>query len=244
MSEITTQVSSSVNALMQELDIITHNMANSSTVGYKRRCNAFSKSLEAQQGGANPQTPAGIDLRTMFDFSQGNTIETGRPLDFAVCGKGFFVIETPEGPLYTRNGMFQTNQNGQIVDSQGRSVAGESGPITIPNGIGLSQVNVANDGTVSAGGTVIGKFKIVDFGDNEKNLLPAGLNCFRMPDENIKPVDAEHTVVKQGYQESSNVRMVDELVGMITVSRLYEANMKFISAQKEASGSLMSVAMG
>ena len=244
MSEITTQVSSSVNALMQELDIITHNMANSSTVGYKRRCNAFSKSLEAQQGGVDPQTPAGIDLRTMFDFSQGNVIETGRPLDFAVCGKGFFVIETPQGPLYTRNGMFQTNQNGQVVDSEGRSVAGQSGPITIPNDVGLSQVNVANDGSVSAGGAVIGKFRIVDFGDNEKNLLPAGLNCFRMTDENIRPVDAEHTVVKQGYQESSNVRMVDELVGMITVSRLYEANMKFISAQKEASGSLMSVAMG
>ena len=226
MSEITTQVSSSVNALMQELDIITHNLANSSTVGYKRRCNAFSKSLEAQQGGVDPQTPAGIDLRTMFDFSQGN------------------VIETPQGPLYTRNGMFQTNQNGQVVDSQGRGVAGESGPITIPNDIGLSQVNVANDGSVSAGGAVIGKFRIVDFGDNEKNLLPAGLNCFRMTDENIRPVDAEYTVVKQGYQESSNVRMVDELVGMITVSRLYEANMKFISAQKEASGSLMSVAMG
>ncbi len=244
MSEITTQVSSSVNALMQELDIITHNLANSSTVGYKRRCNAFSKSLEAQQGGVDPQTPAGIDLRTMFDFSQGNVIETGRPLDFAVCGKGFFVIETPQGPLYTRNGMFQTNQNGQVVDSEGRSVAGQSGPITIPNDIGLSQVNVANDGSVNAGGAVIGKFKIVDFGDNEKNLLPAGLNCFRMPDENIRPVDAGHTVVKQGYQESSNVRMVDELVGMITVSRLYEANMKFISARKEASGSLMSVAMG
>ena len=244
MSEITTQVSSSVNALMQELDIITHNLANSSTVGYKRRCNAFSKSLEAQQGGVDPQTPAGIDLRTMFDFSQGNVIETGRPLDFAVCGKGFFVIETPQGPLYTRNGMFQTNQNGQVVDSQGRGVAGQSGPITIPNDIGLSQVNVANDGSVSAGGAVIGKFRIVDFGDNEKNLLPAGLNCFRMTDENIRPVDAEHTVVKQGYQESSNVRMVDELVGMITVSRLYEANMKFVSAQKEASSSLMSVAMG
>lgn len=244
MSEITTQVSSSVNALMQELDIITHNLANSSTVGYKRRCNAFSKSLEAQQSGIAPQAPAGIDLQTMFDFSQGNVIETGRPLDFAVCGKGFFVIETPQGPLYTRNGMFQTNQNGQVVDSQGRNVAGESGPITIPNDVGLSQVNVANDGSVSASGVVIGKFRVVDFGDNEKNLLPAGLNCFRMPDENIRPVDAEHTIVKQGYQESSNVRMVDELVGMITVSRLYEANMKFVSAQKEASGSLMSVAMG
>ncbi len=243
MSEITTQVSSSVNALMQELDVITHNLANVSTAGYKRRCNLFSQSLAAQDG-TEAETPGSIDLQTMFDFSQGNVIETGRPLDFAICGKGFFVIETPQGPLYTRNGVFQTNQNGQLVDSEGRGVAGQSGPITIPSGVGLSQVSVTNDGSIIGGGAVIGKLRIVNFGDNEKKLLPAGLNCFQMPDENIKPSDAEQVVVKQGYQESSNVKMVDELVDMIMVSRLYEANMKFLSAQKEASGSLMNVAMG
>jgi flagellar basal body rod protein FlgG len=65
-----------------------------------------------------------------------------------------------------------------------------------------------------------------------------------MPDENIQPVDAENIVVKQGYQEASNVQIIDELVDMILVTRLYEANMKSLSASKEASSSLMSVAMG
>jgi flagellar basal-body rod protein FlgG len=159
-------------------------------------------------------------------------------------GKGFFVIETPEGPLYTRNGMFRTNSNGQIVDSEGRTVAGEAGPIMIPAGVGLSQLNVAGDGSISADGTAIGRFSIVDFGVDEDKLVPAGSNCYRMSDENIVPVAAQQIVVKQGYLESSNVKMVDELVDMIVVSRLYEANMDLVSAQQQTSSSIMGVAMG
>jgi len=242
MSDITDQVSTSIDALTQEFDIIAHNLANVSTVGFKRRCNAFSKSLEAQD--AETYSPGTIDLNSIFDFSQGSIVETGRPLDFALHGKGFFVIETPEGPLYTRNGTFQTNQNSQIVDSLGRIVAGQAGPITIPNNVGFSQVSVSSDGTISAGEIAIGKFRLVDFNDNDNKLVPTGDSCYRMPDENIQPVAAEQIVVKQGYQEASNVQIIDELVDMILVSRLYEANMKSISAEQQASSSLMSVALG
>ena len=242
MSDITDQVSTSIDALTQEFDIIAHNLANVSTVGFKRRCNAFSKSLEAQD--AETYSPGTIDLNSIFDFSQGSIVETGRPLDCALHGKGFFVIETPEGPLYTRNGTFQTNQNSQIVDSLGRIVAGQAGPITIPNNVGFSQVSVSSDGTISAGEIAIGKFRLVDFNDNDNKLVPTGDSCYRMPDENIQPVAAEQVIVKQGYQEASNVQIIDELVDMILVSRLYEANMKSISAEQQASSSLMSVALG
>ena len=244
MSEITTQVSSSIDALMQEFDIITHNLANVSTVGYKRRCNAFTKSLEAQGQGSETYSPGSIDLNSAFDFSQGGISHTERSLDFALFGKGFFVIETPEGPLYTRNGMLHRNQNGQIVNSEGNTVAGEGGPITIPANVGLSQLYVSSDGSIDAGGTAIGKFRFVDFKDDENKLVPTGASCFRMPDEDVRPVAAENIVVKQGYQEASNVKLVDELVDMIMVSRLYEANMKFVSAQKEISSSIIGVAMG
>jgi flagellar basal body rod protein FlgG len=244
MSEIVSQVSSSIDGLKQEFNIIAHNLANVSTVGYKRRCNAFSISLEAQKEGIETYSPGEVDLNSAIDFSQGSIVETGRPLDFALYGKGFFVIETPEGPLYTRNGMFLTNQNGQIVDSQGRIVAGQAGPITIPADVGQSQLNVSSDGSISAGGTTIGKFRLVDFKDNENKLVPAGGNCFLMLEEGIEPVTAEQIIVKQGYQEASNVKRVDELVDMIMVTRLYEANMKLLSAQQQASSSLMGVAMG
>ncbi|HUT30656.1 MAG TPA: flagellar hook basal-body protein [Sedimentisphaerales bacterium] len=244
MAESIEQVSASVDALMQEFYVITHNLANVSTVGYKRRCNAFSRALEAQGLPTQTYAPGTVDLNSVFDFSQGSVVETGRPLDFALYGKGFFVVETPQGPLYTRNGMFQTNHNSQIVTSDGRIVAGQAGPITLPAGAPLSQVTVSPDGSISAGGIPVGKFSLVDFKDNQNKLVSVGAGCFQMPDENVLPVPAESLVLKQGYQEASNVKIVDELVSMIMVSRLYEANMKIVTAQKEASSSIMGVAMG
>ncbi len=243
MSDITDQVSSSIDALTKEFEIITHNLANVSTAGFKRRSNAFSQYIETPEAGTETYSPGTIELNSAFDFSQGNIVETDRPLDFALYGKGYFVIETPEGPLYTRNGIFLTNQNGQIVDFQGRIVAGEAGPITIPNDMGTSQVGVSNDGSISIGGTTVGKFQLVDFGDNEDKLVPTGENCYAMPDENIQPVAAENIVIKQGYQEASNVKIIDELVDMIMVSRLYEANMKFFTASMEVANSIISAIM-
>jgi flagellar basal-body rod protein FlgF len=244
MTQALTQISTSIDALTQELEIITHNLANASTTGFKRRCNAFSKALDAQQAGAETYSPGKIDLESAFDFSQGSLVQTGGTLDFALLGRGFFVVETPDGPLYTRDGAFQTNANGQVVDSEGRTVAGEAGPITVPATVGLSELQVSADGQISAGGTSIGKIKIVDFKDDESKLVPVGGNCFVMPDKNVQPASAENIVIKHGYQEASNVKVVDELVDMIMVTRLYEANMRYISAQKETSSSLTSVAMG
>jgi flagellar basal-body rod protein FlgF len=243
MSDITSQVSSSINALTEEFNVITHNLANASTAGYKRRCNSFARLLEKQSGPWQDETTRGIAASAAIDFTQGSLVETGRTLDFALHGKGFFVIETPEGPLYTRNGTFHTDQNGQIVDSDGRTVSGEAGPVTVPAGVGQSELYVSGDGSVSAKGAQIGKLRVVDFGDNEGKLVSVGSNCFQMPEKGIEPQAATAAVVKQGYQESSNVETIDELVDMIMVSRLYEANLKFIAAKKEAQGSILSVAM-
>ena len=243
MSEISTQIRGSVNQLMREFDVITNNLANISTVGYKGRCNTFSKTLKAQEAAMVPGKKNDFDLNAAFDFSQGNMIETGRPLDFAILGKGFFVVETPDGPLYTRNGMFRVNRNRQISDAAGNIIAGQSGPITIPPDAGISQLHIAADGSVTAGNTPIGKFKVMDFAENEKELEPAGASCFKAP-EDIDPVPAKNAVVKQGFEESSNVNMVEELTDMIMVQRLYEANIKFITARKEVSSGLLGLAMG
>jgi flagellar basal-body rod protein FlgF len=239
MPEITDQIGASIDTLTREFELIAHNLANVSTVGYKRRCNAFSEALDMQQD----YSPDADEATSGLDFSQGNVVETGRPLDLALYGKGFFVVETPDGPLYTRSGLLHINQNGQIVDSMGRIVAGQSGPIAIPGNVGISQLSVSSDGTISAAGTDLGAFKLVAFNDEDK-LVPAGENCYRMPDQDVTPDAAENVAVKQGYQETSNVKIIDELVGMILVSRLYEANMKTISALKDTSNSLTSAAMG
>lgn len=243
-TDINSQVSASISALERELNIISHNLANASTVGYKRISSAFAQSLHEQQASLEQSDTEQVQLDLALDFSQGLSLQqTGRALDFALCGKGFFVIETPEGPLYTRNGMFQLNQNRQIVDSQGRIVAGQAGPITVPTDISLSQLTVSADGSLSAAGQTVGAFRLVDFPENEEQIVPAGNSCYKVP-EDLQSAGAQNIVVKQGFLESSNVKIVDELVNMIMVSRLYEANMKLVTANKDAVNSLMGVAMG
>ena len=243
MSNITEQLSSSIDTLTREYEIITHNLANASTAGFKRRCNTFTKVLNAQQANSQTNSAGTTDLNTVFDFSQGGIVQTSRELDFALSGRGFFVIETPNGPLYTRNGSFSTDQNGQLVDSQGRIVAGKAGAITIPGNIPLSQLYAAEDGSISANGVSIGQLKLVDFGDNQSKLVPVGSSCYRMSDAAVDPADASNVIVKQGFQESSNVQIVEELVDLVMVTRLYEANMEFLSTGRQISNSLMNVAM-
>jgi flagellar basal body rod protein FlgG len=243
MADVGTQVSATLDALTKEFDVIAHNLANVSTVGYKRRCNVFSKALEAQSGAGGEEGGQDESSEGVFDFSQGHLMQTDRTLDFALYGKGFFVIETPDGPLYTRHGVFETNQNGQIVDLSGRIVAGTAGPLVVPSDVGLSQISVASDGRISAAGAAIGQFRVVEFGDKKDQLVPAGENCFQVSND-VVPADAEEPVVKQGYREASNVKLVEEMVNMIMVSRLYEANVKLVNVKKDTTSSAISVAMG
>lgn len=236
------QLSASVDALEKEFDIITHNMANVSTVGFKRRCNSFTKAMAAQGGGPESGADAGA-AQGAFDFSQGTLVQTDRTLDVALYGKGFFILESPEGPLYTRHGIFQTNVNGQIVDSMGRLVSGTSGPLIVPPDIDVSELHVDNAGRVTARNSPLGQFRIVEFADKENQLVAVGDNCFSIPKE-IRPKEAGDVTVRQGYEETSNVKLVDELVNMIMVSRLYEANMKLTTVNKDNTSSAISVAMG
>ena len=244
MSGVTVQAGANLNALMYELDLIANNVANVSTVGFKRSVNSFSKVLEAQQKAGEPVGEGENKVTTAIDFSQGGLKNTERNLDFALYGKGFFVIETETGPVYTRNGMFNTNDKSQIVDGLGRLVAGKTGAMTIPGDYGVSQLYVSSDGAVSVDGLPVGEFKLVEFKEeDEAKLVPVGNNCFVIADD-VKPEDAANVVVKQGYQETSNVQMVEELMDMIMVSRIYESNVKLSNSQSEISGSLMSLAMG
>ncbi len=231
-------VGSSVSALTEQFNTITHNLANVGTAGYKRKINAFSKELAGKM-----KNNSEINVSTKFDFTQGNMEQTANPLDLAICGKGFFVIETENGPVYTRNGAFSRNQNGQITDAIGRIVQGDGGPITIATDIANSEITVGIDGTITAAGNSAGKLKLVDFGDNEQKLAPIGNNYYKPTNDKIKPSPAKNLIVKQGYKEGSNVQMMEELVNMIMVTRLYEANMKMISAKRKAANAIIDVAM-
>jgi flagellar basal-body rod protein FlgF len=244
MSDLNTQVGSAVEGLTREYSIIANNLANISTAGFKRRCNAFSKLLDAQNAQGNSGTGGNdVNLTSAFDFSQGTFNDTGGTFDVAICGKGFFVIQSAQGPLYTRSGSFHLNTNNQLVDLSGRPVSGANGPITIPTEVNASKVIIGTDGTISAEGNPIGKLKIVDFKDGENKLESVGFNCYSAPKDTV-PAEATNTTVRQGSLENSNVQMVEELVDMITVSRLYEANMKFLAVGSENTKNLIGLAMG
>ncbi|MCK5172549.1 MAG: flagellar hook basal-body protein, partial [Planctomycetes bacterium] len=101
------QIGTSINALINEYESISHNLANINTAGYKRSVNAFSRELENRMAGPEEAIKKGeIKAESKLDFSVGGMLNTGRPLDLALASGGFFVLETPDGPVYTRNGIF------------------------------------------------------------------------------------------------------------------------------------------
>lgn len=239
------ELGTSVNSLTKQYSIIAHNLANINTAGYKRTVNSFSRELMAQfSEGQDESVPAGqIKINSVLDFSQGSLLRTDRSLDVAINGKGFFVVETPDGPLYTRNGMFQVNLQGQLVDHEGRIVSGADGPIIIPSGVSVQKISIGEDGTISAVGGSLGRLKVVDFKEDEGKLFASGKNCFGAP-EGVQPGAAEKASIRQGYQENSNVNRMEELVDMITVSRLYETNMKLLVRRHDNAKAIIGVAKG
>ena len=234
-STITT---SSLDALSQTYQGITHNLANASTVGFKRRLNELrlvqTDSQDSDLGGA-------IEVQSLLDLSQGHLVHSGRRLDLALNGKGFFVIETPEGRLYTRNGQFRFNSDRQLVDHAGRVVAGTSGPIVLPESVAINDFHVAEDGAVNAGGRSIGKLRVVDFASTS-DVIPVGDSSFRAA-TSVEPAEAIGVHVKQGFTEAANVNIVEELVDLIQVTRMYEANFRMLKTEDERMGYILNVAM-
>jgi flagellar basal body rod protein FlgG len=232
-----------LTGLADEYHAIAHNLANANTAGYKRLIGTFTDT-----GSAADETPApaggnGADPRvaTGIDFSQGRLVRTGRSLDVALSGDGFFVIETDRGERYSRNGVFRTGPQGQLVDGLGRTVAGEGGPIILPGSVSPTEVHIAPDGRILAGGTAVGQLRIVEFEDPSV-LTAEGSGAFVAPAA-AQPAAAENTTVEQGFQEASNVDAVTELVGLIKVTRMYQANVHVMAGGKDRTKALLGVAM-
>lgn len=244
MNQAAGQIDSGLHALMQQLDTVSHNIANANTVGFKRSMTSFSTELQKQMDQLGPDRPlntATVEAKQVMDFSQGPLTHTNRSLDVGLDGKGYLVLETPDGPLYTRNGMLQVNLLGQLVDSAGRIVAGQNGPIVVPPNVSELDLHISETGAVRGGGVELGQLKLVDFGEQENRLRPANMGTFTAPAD-AKPNPAEELKVRQGYQEGANVKMVQELVNMMSLSRLYETGMNLLRKQRENSQAMLNVA--
>lgn len=242
----TTDIAEALSALTHQYETIAHNLANANTVGFKRRLSVLALQGDSTVGALVSPTgaaeaPSEIADNDVVDFSQGRLIHTGRSLDVALHGKGFFVLETDQGDRYTRNGIFRTNAQRQLVDALGRTVAGQGGPLTLPPTVSPMQVEIAEDGRIFAAGAEIGKLRVVEFEDPEA-LMPVGENAFEAP-AGVGPDPATDTTVQQGFQEGSNVEAVHELVALIQVARLYEANVKIVQTASDLGKELLRVAM-
>ncbi len=245
MADAVQGISSNIQALIHEYETVTQNLANMSTTGYKRNMNSFTRELMGRLSDDPQHIPpdGSIAILPGRDFSQGQLTMTSRHLDVAIRGKGFFVIETPEGPLYTRSGVLQVQRDGRVVDVNGRNVAGMEGPIILPSTISELDISISENGTLKSGDTVLGQLKIVDFGANENRLVADGYNCFRAPQDAI-PMAADKASVQQGYRESSNVKAVEEMVNLMKVSRMYETNMNLLRKRQDYTRAILTVANG
>ena len=216
-------------ALSREMDIVANNIANLDTTGFKADNASFSEFI---MPGARDNGFSGRDRRVSFvedrtswiDLSPGSIHRTGNPLDVAIDGKGYLVVQTPRGQRYTRNGALSINAAGALVTSDGDQVLGTGGPITFQNTdhdviISPSGIVTARDGASTAS-VQRGQLQLVAF-DQPQRLRKDGGSTFMAPNGvNPGPAPAGTRVV-QGAVEKSNVRAIMEMTRMIEITRNY-----------------------
>lgn len=214
---------SGLRARADHLDRLAADIANAGTSGYKAERGTTSA---AERPAFDQALQSAVDVASgpdRFDLRNGSIAGTGRDLDVALDGPGFFVVQTAGGPRYTRNGHFERASDGTLVTEDGMAVLGDGGPIRL----GAGSFAVDTDGTVRNGAKVAGKLQVVDFPDQE-GLSREGNSRFRAADPS-RAVPAKATEVHGGALEKSNVSMVERIAELTEVSRTFEALQKGVS---------------
>lgn len=220
--------------LRRELDIAANNIANADTTGFKveQLLVAAEVGQRARNDAIRPSASFVLDNGVGRDFSQGSLEQTGRALDFAIEGEGvFFRIEDGGGEAYTRDGAFTISPEGVLVTKAGRPVLGDGGPIAIDPAQG--PITVADDGTISQAGAIIGTMGLARFEDLGV-LSKDGDGLYRNA-SNAAPIDAAGAQVRQGMLEGSNVNPLIEITNLIEISRAYERATKMVENVQELS---------
>ncbi len=237
-----------LDAQQTRMDVISNNLANANTTGFKSSRASFQDLIYQNKGQPGGQTteqtesPTGLMLGTGVRvvgtqkmFTQGGTSATGNSLDVEIQGRGFLQVTMPDGTLaYTRDGSLKTDPNGQLVTSDGYAI---EPAITLPPN--MDTVTIGTDGTVSATANgssapvVLGTLQLADF-INSAGLQPMGQNLYvetasSGTAQTGQPGLNGMGTLLQGSLESSNVNVVEEMVNMIETQRTYEMNSKAIS---------------
>jgi flagellar basal-body rod protein FlgF len=205
-------------ALVQtrRLELVTQDLANVNTAGYKGERIVFREVLESP---LKPDERIGgqvVVTEQRTDFSNGNLRSTGNPLDLALMGEGFFAVQTAAGVRYTRQGAFSLSVNNTVVTPAGEAVLGESGPIRVDG----DKVDITTDGAVLVDGEEVDRLKIVQ-AEDPRRLVREGQTFFRAEDVDVQPATAVQVV--QGSLEEANVNPIESMVALIDLQRQFEA---------------------
>ena len=213
-------------ALRRQMDVVANNMANMNTTAYKRQTVLFQEYLV--DAGTDGETSYVIDYGLARDITEGRLEKTDNPFDIAITGRGYLVVETEEGPRYTRNGRLHLNEEGVLVASSGDPVLGQDGSEVVISAAD-GAIEIAADGTISTLLGVIGRLDLVTF-ENSQALQPGAAGLYNTEETPIPATDAR---IRQGLLERSNVEPIVEMTNMINVLRSYQSSQKLLDTDHD-----------
>lgn len=212
--------------LDRAMAVVANNAANGNSTAFQQSILNVQMSQYPLSDGSTVYYP---EIKgTWRDLNQGGLMQTDDKLHFAIMGKGYFVVQTPEGNAYTRRGTFRRNEEGILVTEQGMPVMSDAGEITIP--ATASSISVTKDGSIEVDGAILGKLQLVSFED-EQALMAVGNGLFKTTQETIDP---ENAFIIQGSLEMSNVDMIRTVVQLAEVTNGYRLNQQIIESERKA----------
>jgi flagellar basal-body rod protein FlgF len=232
MDALTIAAASGLRSRMESLDLLANNLANSATAGYKRDQEFYGlfSSDEATGAGDGPASTLPVIQRQWTDFSPGVLQVTGNPMDVALSGDGFFAVNGPNGPLYTRNGNLKVLPSGNLATADGYALRNTDGKtLQVASN---KPIEILPDGTVQQDGQSLGQIAVVNF-QSTTSLTKVGSTCFQNSDPKNPPAPAANVAVQQGKLEGSNVPVAEAAMRLVGVMRQFEMLQKAIGVSSE-----------
>ena len=227
MDPLTSAAASGIRARLESLDMLANNIANSSAPGFKADHEFYGVYLSAEAADSPADTtPAILPVveRQWTDFSQGSLTSTGNALDLALNGQGFFVVQSANGPAFTRDGSFRLSLRGEITTQDGDKIQGQDGnPILLDS---TRPVEIGSDGTVRQDGQDVAQIAVVNFSDPAV-LAKRGNNYFRTDLSTMAP--APQPEIRQGMIEAANSQPAESAVRLVNIMRQFEALQKALA---------------
>jgi flagellar basal-body rod protein FlgG len=208
---------------MRRLEVLSNNLANANTTGFKADQLDFESVLSGVKNSTQTEPVFSAD-RFYTDYSAGPLQKSDNTLDVAIAGEGFFAVNTPQGPAYTRQGNFHRGADGKLLTADGYEVQGKNGGALTVNG---GHLEITANGTLNVDGNPVGALAVVDF-PKPYQLTKVGGGLFQPA--NGQAPSASSAEVKQGYLEGSNVQVVTEMARMIEASRYFEICSKAVQS--------------